>query len=199
MGAASAVDTHVTYEILLSGGHDARGSGFGAAQRRAEVRVSSHLGGVSPLPLPLAPFALLGPSLPSLSVSVNLDWRDLRKRDRRFTDTDKEGREGEREEEGLWSWLRWWVDTHSLFECVSTWAGHRFGSECVSGAVPGTPKAPAAGRGLRLQATNRTSRRRVGCARPTAPKWPPGNRPSPHRADSPTARPPHTPQRLRAR
>ena len=44
MGAASAVDTHVTYEILLSGGRDARGSGFGAAQRRAEVRVSSHLG-----------------------------------------------------------------------------------------------------------------------------------------------------------
>ncbi len=168
---------------------------FGGVRRGPPLSslLLSLLSSLSPFPLPLSP-----PLLPSLSVSVKRRSRLRRSRQSRFTDTDKEGRvRGNGGRGPLEGWLRRWVDTHSLFECVSTWAGHRFGSECVSGGSGKQPRRCQPWPGL--AATNRTSRRRVGCARPTAPKWPPGNRPSPHRADSPTARPPHTPQRLRAR
>ena len=116
-----------------SGRHSAgRKSGFLHIWGGAAGASSLFSSPLPPFPLPLSP-----PLLPSLSVSVKRRSRLRRSRQSRFTDTDKEGRvRGNGGRGPLGGWLRRWVDTHSLFECVSTWAGHRFGSECVSGGSP---------------------------------------------------------------
>ena len=192
VGAADAVDTHVTYEILLSGGRDARGSGFGAAQRRAEVRVSSHLG---------ARRRPAAPGCYTFGVRTCIDQRGIQVRLQMSIERIHiQGPNVYRPARDTGSGANeYQVDTNSGSECVSTCAGYSFVPERVASRYTFAAQTCIGESRDKPLATNRTSRRRVGCARPTAPKWPPGNRPSPHRADSPTARPPHTPQRLRAR
>ena len=91
------------------------------------------------------------------------------------------------------------VDTNSGSECVPTCAGYSFVSERVASRYTFAAQTCIGEPRDKPLATGRTSRRHVGCARPTAPKWPPGSRPSPHRAGSPTAGPPHMPQPRLAR
>ena len=100
--AADAVDTHVTYEILLSGGCDARVSGFGVARRGVEVRVSSYLG-----------TSRRGAGARGGGADTASSPGGYRFGARRIH-------------------IRGPADTHSGPERVSTCAGYRFGCECVT-------------------------------------------------------------------
>lgn len=93
----------------------------------------------------------------------------------------------------------WRADTHSACELVSTCAGYRFGSERVSSGYTFAAQMCIGEPRDKLLATSRTWQRRVGCARPTAPRSPRESPPLPLRAGSPTAGPPRTPQRWPAR